>query len=543
MSRKTNTGLKGLRLFFIIPGILIIFGLTSYLAFNQFILKPIAAEEERAYQLSKENRKLSKEYEDRQSILMQLVNAKRSRLLAMNTLEAAAGNIPEELSLRFINSVEVRGEGNNITLNGEVKSGQGKRVDDYRNNLARIMVPDPVSKKQRKLFHDVVTTDSRDGIAGTEGPGRWTIVCMIRPDAVNASNLILPEAPEPVNYKWEMEERSPLKIFLDGKKRLKSVAAKLQKEKEAYNQIFTSIQTNEAGGKSTPSGSLPFAGDARQAQTLMLEGIRRNAQRAGITITRSVLARSGTRKDNPFEEHKRNVSFECDPEDLMDFFRGINQETAAVRVSNMKISPTADRQRLQVQLSLSVHILKPNAGVNGFEAIGQLLFGMNNNEEQNKVIHQYLDNASQTFTKSDAFRLIPPPKIEKPAKIVEFVPVAVPQLAGLLRINGRTKALFRMLPTRGGKAQYVQLAVGESRDGVEVISVDVATSTVMVKVGKNTYDFKIEKPKLASKPASERGSSGSRPSRTSGSRPGGSRPSTAPGKTEGLKSVPRRPDN
>ncbi len=94
MSHKTNTGLKGPRLFLIIPGILIIFGLTSYLAFNQFILKPIAAEEERAYQLSRENHKLSKEYEDRQSILMQVVNAKRSRLLAMNTLEAAAGNIP-----------------------------------------------------------------------------------------------------------------------------------------------------------------------------------------------------------------------------------------------------------------------------------------------------------------------------------------------------------------------------------------------------------------------------------------------------------------
>ena len=42
MSHKTNTGLKGPRLFFL-PGILIIFGLTSYLAFNQFILKPIAA--------------------------------------------------------------------------------------------------------------------------------------------------------------------------------------------------------------------------------------------------------------------------------------------------------------------------------------------------------------------------------------------------------------------------------------------------------------------------------------------------------------------
>ena len=503
VSPKTNTGLKGPRLFFIIPGILIIFGLTSYLAFNQFILKPIAAEEERAYQLSRENRKLSKEYEDRQSILMQVVNAKRSRLLAMNTLEAAAGNIPEELSLGFIHSVEVRGEGNNITLNGEVKSGQGKRVDDYRNNLARIMVTDPVSKKQRKLFHDVTTVDSREGAAGVEGPGRWTIVCMIRPDAVNASNPILPEAPQPVNYKWEMEERSPLKIFLDGKKRLKSVAAKLQKEKKAYNQIFASIQTIEAGGKSIPSGTLPFAGDARQAQKL-LEGIQSEARRAGLNFTRAVSRvqqGSSRRKGEIFDVHRRHVSFQCNPKDLANFIRSINQETAAVRVSNMKILPTADRKQLKVDLTLSVHTLKPNAGVNGFEAeaIGQLLFGMNNNEKQNKAIHQYLDNASQTFTKSDAFRLKVPPKVEKPAEIEKFVPVGAPQLAGLLRINGRTKAILRISPPRGKKAQYYELAVGEDQDGVKVISVDVTASTVVVKIGETTYDLKIGKQNSASK--------------------------------------------
>ncbi len=394
--------------------------------------------------------------------------------------------------------MKVRGEGNNITLNGEVKSGQGKRVDDYRNNLARIMVPDPVSKKQRKLFHDVMLSSQHEEAAGTEGRGRWTIVCMIRPDAVNASNLILPEAPEPVNYKWEMEERSPLKIFLDGKKRLKSVAAKLQKEKKAYNQIFASIQTNEAGGKSIPSGSLPFAGDASQAQKL-LEGIRRNAQRAGITLTRNSVARGARpKKAQIFHEHRRNVSFVCDPKDLADFIRGINQEMASVRVRDMKISTTADRQRLQVQLSLSIHILKPNAGVNGFEAIGQLLFGMNNNEEQNKAIHQYLDNASQTFAKSDAFRLIPPPKVEKPPEIEEFVPVDAPQLAGLLRINGRTKAILRISPPRGKKAQYYELAVGEDQDGVKVISVDVTASTVVVKIGETTYDLKIGKQNSAS---------------------------------------------
>ncbi len=94
MSSKENTNSKGPRWFLIIPGVFVILGLSSYLLFTQFILKPIENEEKRAYQLSRENRKLRKEYENQQSILMQLVNAKRSRLWAMNTLEASAGNIP-----------------------------------------------------------------------------------------------------------------------------------------------------------------------------------------------------------------------------------------------------------------------------------------------------------------------------------------------------------------------------------------------------------------------------------------------------------------
>ena len=63
----------------------------------------------------------------------------------------------------------------------------------------------------------------------------WTIICTIKMEELNAVNehgLILPEAPQPVNYQREMEGQSTLKIFLDGKKRLQSVAAKLKKEKE-----------------------------------------------------------------------------------------------------------------------------------------------------------------------------------------------------------------------------------------------------------------------------------------------------------------------
>ena len=85
------------------------------------------------------------------------------------------------LTLSGINSVEVRGEGSNITLNGQVESRQGRRVDAYRNNLAGIMVIDPVSQEKRKLFQAVNTIASYDGAAGSEGPGRWTILCQLRP--------------------------------------------------------------------------------------------------------------------------------------------------------------------------------------------------------------------------------------------------------------------------------------------------------------------------------------------------------------------------
>lgn len=141
-----------------------------------------AIREEAKYQQLKKMEAMEKEVEVLVAKRNLLVLQRNSRMTALQVLKEVADQMPEELSLGFINSVEVRGEGNNITLNGEVKSGQGKRVDDYRNNLARIMMTDPVSKKQRKLFHEVITTDSREGAAGVEGPGRWTIICMIRPN-------------------------------------------------------------------------------------------------------------------------------------------------------------------------------------------------------------------------------------------------------------------------------------------------------------------------------------------------------------------------
>ena len=488
MSSKENTNSKGPRWFLIIPGVFVILGLSSYLLFTQFILKPIENEEKRAYQLSRENRKLRKEYEERQSILMQVVKAKRARLLAMNALEAMAGNIPDGVTLDSLSFAETRSsDGNNIILRGRVSQENRSKLVDYADALAKAK---NAQSANQPLFSEVMPPNM-DARAG--GYLSWYIICIIKMEELNtvdASNPILPEAPQPVNYKWEIEEQSPLKIFLDGKKRLKSVAAKLQKEKKAYNQIFASIQTIEAGGKSIPSGFLPFARDARQAQKLMLEGIQSEARRAGLNFTRSRGSQSGSRRtDQVFDEHRRIVSFQCEPKDLVNFIQSIHQEMTAVRVSSMSIMPTTDRQQLKVDLTLS----------KSYEAIIGLPTAALDNEKQTKAIHQYLDNASQTFTKSDAFRLKAPPKVEKPAEIEKFVPVGAPQLAGLLRINDRTKAILRISPPRGKKAQYYELAVGEDQDGVEVISVDVVASTVVVKIGETTYDLKIEKLKSNAK--------------------------------------------
>jgi hypothetical protein len=158
-------------------------------------------------------------------------------------------------------------------------------------------------------------------------------------------------------------------------------------------------------------------------------------------------------------------------------------------------------------------------------------------------------NEFGVIVRKDPFRLNPPPKIEKPVEIEEFVPVGAPQLQGISTLYNPPKAVLRMSKAGGGKAMSVFLGPEESKDGVEVVSIDVATSTVVVKVGENTYDLKIEKPKFGSKLTSSRGSrypsrgspGSGRPS-SSGSRPSGSRTSAPPRKPGGLKPVPTRPD-
>ena len=143
----------------------------------------------------------------------------------------------------------------------------------------------------------------------------------------------------------------------------------------------------------------------------------------------------------------------------------------------------------------------------------------------------------------DPFRLNPPPKIEKPAEIEDFVPVGAPKLMGISTLYNPPKAVLRMSKAGGGKAVSVFLGPTEGKDGVEVVSVDVAASKVVVKVGEITYDLTIEKPKFASSPTPDRGSRFPPKGSSGTKRPAGSpsprKPFKKPG---GLKPIPARPD-
>ena len=105
-----------------------------------------------------------------------------------------------------------------------------------------------------------------------------------------------------------------------------------------------------------------IAGGGEQAAKV-LETLRREAEDNGIRLTRNSRAAARTRKDNPFEEHKRNVTFETGYINLVKFLADMaGKEDSMIRVSDFRISPTGDRQRLQVQMSFVASYPKPNFG-------------------------------------------------------------------------------------------------------------------------------------------------------------------------------------
>ena len=126
--------------------------------------------------------------------------------------------------------------------------------------------------------------------------------------------------------------------------------------------------------------------------------------------------------------------------------------------------------------------------------------------------------------RNDPFRLIKPKKEEpKPEIVAPPRTVGVPQLSGISTLHGTNKAVLRISPPTGGKAEYVFLKEGEELHGVEVIKIEAVKDAnrtsdspewaVEVLVRGQTFNLELDKLRLTSSKSSR----SSRSSRSSGS--------------------------
>ena len=102
--------------------------------------------------------------------------------------------------------------------------------------------------------------------------------------------------------------------------------------------------------------------------------------------------------------------------------------------------------------------------------------------------------AFSVIPRNDPFRLIKPePEDEPEPEIVAPRTVGVPQLTGISTLRGNYRAVLRISPPRGGKAEYVFLSAGEELHGVEVTKIDLSQGLVEVLVRGQTFPLELDK--------------------------------------------------
>ena len=102
--------------------------------------------------------------------------------------------------------------------------------------------------------------------------------------------------------------------------------------------------------------------------------------------------------------------------------------------------------------------------------------------------------AFSVIPRKDPFRLIKPePEDEPEPEIVAPRTVGVPQLTGISTLRGNYRAVLRISPPRGGKAEYVFLSAGEELHGVEVTKIDLSQGLVEVLVRGQTFPLELDK--------------------------------------------------
>ncbi len=158
--------------------------LYAMLMAGYFVLNTQTAREEEArYQEKKKLEKLEKEFKKLQDKHDLLILQRNSRMTALQVLKEVAAQMPEELTLRSINFTENTRDGGNtvvIMLRGRVEPGQGNKVSDYRDNMTRVTIRDPITNENRNLFSQVNSPNTRLTAGGAEAPMEWDMSCVLQ---------------------------------------------------------------------------------------------------------------------------------------------------------------------------------------------------------------------------------------------------------------------------------------------------------------------------------------------------------------------------
>ena len=94
------------------------------------------------------------------------------------------------------------------------------------------------------------------------------------------------------------------------------------------------------------------------AQKLM-NLVETKARRSGLSLGRTRGSQGSARSNKEFDEFKRTIKFQSGMIELVRFLKEISNEKLMIRVSDMKILPTPDRRKLQVELTFVASYLKP----------------------------------------------------------------------------------------------------------------------------------------------------------------------------------------
>jgi hypothetical protein len=133
--------------------------------------------------------------------------------------------------------------------------------------------------------------------------------------------------------------------------------AELQREEMTQ---MTHRELEQMVDELNPKASM--ASGSEQA-TKVIETLRDEAERIGILGISLDSVRSSSRNNNPFIEHKRNATFETSLINLVEFLQAVaDKKDSMIRVSDYKISPSGDRQRVRVQMSFIASYPNPDYG-------------------------------------------------------------------------------------------------------------------------------------------------------------------------------------